>query len=586
MQVLTRRGRALGLLLGVIALAAPLQAASPRDELLRLVPDSVGFCLVVQDMRQHAAVLRDSPFVAQLSRSPLAERLRASDDLKKIEQLQAHLKNKLGMDLEQLRDDILGDAFVFAYRPGPPGKPEQEQGVMLLRARNARVLADLVERVNKVQKEEGELKELEERQHNGAVYYRRLEYDKRQKRDKPPNFYYVRGPVLALSSQEEMLRATLDCERTRPADAVPELTRRLRELDADRVFLALWFNPRSLDAEIEAKAAGQPDGRASTVKHFAQYWKALDSVAVSLSPGERDVSLSLGVRARVAELPPAAQRLLGEASATSDVWRRFPESALLAVGGRSDGAALLDVLGGFLGAEGRRTMNADLNRQIGALLGEDDFVGRVLPGLGPDWGLCVTAPAAGDKGWLPQSLFALRVDPAGANKSLGRKMIAALDFAARLAVLAHNSQHPDQTMALKTAEVGTHEVHYLTSERGLPPGVRPAYALLDGYLVLASSPDGIARFARPPASSPAADAPTPLMRVSVKDWRSYLDAHREPVVQFLADKNQIGRDAAARQLDGLLAGLQFLDRIELRQRCAPGQALLTLSVQTAQPLRK
>src|SRR5262249_32431304 len=152
-------------------------------------------------------------------------------------------------------DDILGDAIVFAYRPGPPGKPEQEQGVILLRARNAKVLADLVERVNKVQKEEGELKELEERRHNDTVYYRRLEYDKRTEQDKPPAFYYVHGPILALSGQEAMLRQVLDCDQMRSADAVPDVTQRLREMNAESALLAVWLNPRAFDAEVEAKAA-------------------------------------------------------------------------------------------------------------------------------------------------------------------------------------------------------------------------------------------------------------------------------------------------------------------------------------------
>ncbi len=211
MQVLPSgapRGRSgFWLTLGLLILAAPLRAAAPRDELLRLVPDSIGFCLVAQDLRGHAAALQASPFLEQLRQSPLAARLRKSEDLKKLDKFKVDMKAKLGIDLEQLRDDILGDGLVFAYRPGPPGKPEQEQGLILVRARNAKVLADLIDRLNKVQKEEGELKDLEERRHNDLVYHRRVE------RDKPPTFYYVHGPILALSGQEDMLRQAIDCDR-------------------------------------------------------------------------------------------------------------------------------------------------------------------------------------------------------------------------------------------------------------------------------------------------------------------------------------------------------------------------------------
>ncbi len=564
-----------------------LALAAPRDELLRLVPDSVGFCLVIQDLRSHAASLQNSPLLEQLSQSPLAVKIRNSDDLKKLDRIESKMKEKLGLDWTRLRDDILGDALVLAYRPGPPGKPEQEQGVLLLRARNEKVLADLIERINKVQKEEGELKDLQERRHNGAVYYRRLEFDKRGECDKPPTFYYVHGPILALSTQESMLQQVVDGDRTRSSDAVPEAVRRLRELDAERALLAVWINPRAFDAEVDAKVAHAPAERAATVKHFALYWKALDSVVLSLSPADRDINLSLGVCARVAELPEAARRLFGEAATASDVWRRFPDSALLAVGSRLDGATLLDVLSGFLTAENRQSLHALLNRQLAALLGEEDFARDVLPALGPDWGLCLTAPAASEKNWIPQMLIALRVDAKRTKKTLDRKLLGALDFAARLIVFGHNSQHADAPMALKNGDVAGQDVRYLAGERGLPAGLQPAYGVLNGYLLLSSSLDGMARFAQTtPAPAPAAGAAVPLLRISFKDWRNYLRERREPIAQFLADKNELSRDAATRKLDGLLAALQFVERLELRQRTAPGQVVFTLSVQTTPALKK
>jgi hypothetical protein len=570
-----RRRAGFFLALGLLALAVPVRAATPREELLRLVPDSVGFCVIVQDLRGHAASLDASPFVEQLRQSPLIAKLRTSEELKKLDRFEAKMKDKLGLDWAQLRDNVLGDALAFAYRPGPPGKPEQEQGLILLRARNAKILADLIERLNKVQKEEGELMELEECRHNGATYYRRSE------RGKPPTFYYAHGPVLALSSQEEMLRQAIDCDRKRDADAVPAVTRRLRELDAERALFAVWLNPRAFDAEVESKAAGTPAERVPIVKNFAIYWKALESVVLSLTPADREVNLSLGVRARVEELPPAARRLFHAASTPSELWRRFPEQTLVAAGSRLDGAALLDMLGGFLTPQGRQSLDDDLNRQVGALLG-GDLHKEVLPALGPDWGLYVTAPEAKGKGWMPQSLFALRVAPTKGMAPLERTLLRTLDVFAGLIIFGHNHQHPDRPMTLKTLEADKREIHYLASERGLPAGVQPAFALINGYLVLSSSLDGIRRFVQTtPAPAPAADAPMPLVRVSIKDWRAYLKDHREPIVQFLADKHQLSRDDAGRQLENLLTSLQFVDRVELRQRTASGQVLFTLSVQTA-----
>src|SRR5579884_3703467 len=53
-----------------------LRAATPREELLRLVPDSVGFCLVVQDLRNHTADLQNSPFFEQLRQCSFAIKIR------------------------------------------------------------------------------------------------------------------------------------------------------------------------------------------------------------------------------------------------------------------------------------------------------------------------------------------------------------------------------------------------------------------------------------------------------------------------------------------------------------------------------
>ena len=44
------------------------------------------------------------------------------------------------------------------------------------------------------------------------------------------------------------------------------------------------------------------------------------------------------------------------------------------------------------------------------MLGKD-LIKDVLPNLGPDWGLCVTAPPAKDKTWFPQVTLAMAVAP-------------------------------------------------------------------------------------------------------------------------------------------------------------------------------
>src|SRR5262245_5318715 len=172
----------------VLALATPVSAA-PREELLRFVPEDVGFCLVVQDLRGHAAALADSEFFRHLRQSALGQAIVQDPEFLKLGEFEKVLEKHLGLSWAQLRDDVLGDAVVLADRPGPPGKPEQEQGLLLLRARDARLLADFIDRLNAVQKKSGEVQDIRSREHNGRKYYQRVE-------KKGDNFYYLNGPVL------------------------------------------------------------------------------------------------------------------------------------------------------------------------------------------------------------------------------------------------------------------------------------------------------------------------------------------------------------------------------------------------------
>src|SRR5205085_1348112 len=99
--------------------------------------------------------------------------------------------------------DILGDAVVLAYSPGPPAKPEDERGVILLRARDPQLLAGLIDRLNKMQQKQGDLRELVPIEHRSSTYFRRVEKRK-------TNYYLLRDKLLVLSAQEDILRGVID----------------------------------------------------------------------------------------------------------------------------------------------------------------------------------------------------------------------------------------------------------------------------------------------------------------------------------------------------------------------------------------
>src|SRR3954451_19018196 len=135
--------------------------AAPRDDLLRLVPGDAGFCVVVTDLRGQLAQWQSSPFAARLAASRFGVALRSAPEAQKLIGLEKQLSEAIGVTWPQLRDEILGDAVVFAYAPGPPDHPEREQGLFLLWARQPDRLRGLIAKLNELQLKSGEVREVQ-----------------------------------------------------------------------------------------------------------------------------------------------------------------------------------------------------------------------------------------------------------------------------------------------------------------------------------------------------------------------------------------------------------------------------------------
>src|SRR5262249_14219719 len=127
------------------------------------------------------------------------------------------------------------------------------------------------------------------------------------------------------------------------------------------------------------------------------------------------------------------------------------------------------------------------------------------------------------------------------------------------------------------------EVKFFRSE-ALPVGLRPAFALKDGFLMLAGTPDLVGRFVAPPPSS--AEGPAPLLRVSFEAWRSYVEARRVGLTRVVVEKEKRTQAEAAERIGDVLAALAFADRLHVRLQADKGRGVAPIVVQTARPLRK
>lgn len=550
--------------------SAPTRAADKRDEpLLRLVPDDVGLCLVVQDLRGHAQAFLASPFFERLSASPFAGTLRKTHELRKLAAFDRELRSHLDLTTSRIRDDLLGDAVVLAYRPAPSDKPEQEEGLLLVRARDAELLARTIERFNTIQKDSGELKELEARTHKGIAYTCRRERGS-------SHFYYLQGAVFAFTSQEGIMKRMLERVADKEASL---LSRQLAKLGVDDALATLWINPRAFDTELELKASQARGPEAFALKKIQSYWKALDGVALSATLGRTDVELALTLSARDGELPDAARKFFAPEEKPSELWSRFPDNAWVTMVARLDVPATLEVFADFFPDEARKELRQGVQRTLGAALGLD-IVQDVLPNLGPDWGVCLLPPA-GDRLMFPALIAALRVRPGDETKPVGRALYDGLHTVGIMAIFAHNKNNADP-ISLRTDSQDKVEVKYLGSERGQVVGIQPAFALKDGFLLLASTPDVIRRF-QPGARQLEVGT---MLQVSVKEMRSFVRQRLDDLSALLAEKHNISKEEAQRRLQTMLSVAQLVDRVTLSRHAAPGRVSIALRIRVQEPLRR
>lgn len=544
-----------------LAPSARGQTPPPSQELLALVPKDVSFCLVVNDLRGHWQRLEQAPWLKSLKQSPLGQAILHAPQGKDLARFERNLKQHLDIDWRTVRDDLVGDAVVFAYRaPSAPG--DSEQGLVLIKTRRPEVLERLIGWVNDLQTKSGELQALEPRLHQGARYYRRAHA-------RNVHFYAVQGPVFALTSSEPMLQAVL----AKNGDGAA-IQMSLRRAEADRSLVALWLNPRAFDSELGAKAKAAVGPEAHLLKGFLAHWQALDAAVVTLDVKD-SLELRLSLFARSQDLPAAAKAWFASRSVPSGLWQRFPANSVFALAGRTDFQALADGLLEATPAEVRRLVVDTVSKNVGAALGLDPFK-DVLPNLGPDWGVCVLPAEAGKE--FPQALAALAVKAGDEDHAVDQTLYQSTQFLAWLLVLQHNRTHDDKIVMRTTRQNGV-EIKYLTQDRLFPAGFQPAWALKDGYLLLATSPAAMAQF-QPHKGVIAPADEAPLVRIAPAELARLLRHQRERVLEQMMKKQSAqSKDAVARELDTLLALLDACQSVTLSQRSGDGQLTWRLRLQ-------
>lgn len=544
---------------------------SPRDELLRLVPNDTAICLVVQGVRERSKIVAASPLAAWIQEK-YGSAIGTAPEIDKLKGVETLFTTFLGVSLTELRDDIFGDAIVLTYQPGPVGKPDAEQGCVMLKARDPAKLAKLIDKLNTAQKSSNDLSTIAERTHKDQKYFQRV------KGEGKGEFYLLKDDLFVFAAQEASIQAVID-QSLKPKAIPNPVAASIQRLGVQNSFLLCWFNPRKLDAEVKAHvaAAGSAKEKA-TRQQFTDLWSALDDIAIYL---DADKNLELGFAAvyRADAMPGEFKTVLGSRLKSSALWQVIPDDSILALAGRTTGRQLLDVMLSLTAADERASARQEIEKAIGAVAGKDEAP-KMLQAVGPDWGVWVTRPRK--ESWFPEITAAIRVE--GDSPDVQESIVKTLAFYLQFARVSYNRDHDDQIEARTERSDKAGEVTTFSNAKLFPPGLRPSYGMTSGYLVMASSPELVQAF-RKPDDAKATDVAV-LLRVSGSALQGYLGAHGPTIAKWVADHQKRPTADVKKEIETLREFLSVLDRAELRIRGDGKTIRCSVQLKFVKPLAK
>lgn len=328
------------LLFALALTMAPVQAERRVDDLLRLVPPDVLAVASVESLREHAARLETSRLAAHLQSLPTFRAWRESDDARRFEQARAEIEQVLGMRLQTLRDDILGDSVVLSLHPGRPDMPANVRGLVLVQPRDAAALERLVSSINDQSRKDKRFERIEPRHWHDAAYSVRLP----QAGGEPSDAYaFLSTGVFAWANSEALLREVIDRHAASPPAEIPAwITTQRLHLPKDAL-ASLQVRASVLADAIEATrtAEGRSNDPVDALARSAA--RSLESVGMAVRLQD-DVECHLLVHLDPDRLEPSLRRLLQSPRAqTGEDWP-IPPSAFAVAAGSWNYAGMLDLI--------------------------------------------------------------------------------------------------------------------------------------------------------------------------------------------------------------------------------------------------
>ena len=549
----------------------PPAAAAPRPALASLVPDDAGLCIEADRLAERAARFVDGPLGARLAHFPPVARW-VGENGAQLGLAKAEFQRRLGASPAEIGSGIFGGRMLFAVWP-PASGAANGPALLLVEAPDRALLERVLVNVVAVQREAGKWKKTWTLEHAGSSCQVHLLAG-----EDGDQWFVTSIENLAVAANDEARLREVIALSAGHAEARPALGShagyaagigRLSRQAALRVFI----NPRPWDAGLEADLKRKPPEShdARFQKAMIETWQATDYVVAGLEIGSA-ASLECFASWRTSALPPAVREAAESVGGRAALVERMPRSALAAVAGRIDW--------------GRLVWRFGLPKLTASKTGAEVPPEWLLPaslahGIGPDFGVYLAPrPEAGGKyeSPLPVDLVAILptrpLEPGDGRPALAKLAEPVLHSLLNSAAAAANAQSAPGAVSLEAVEL---RGVAMTSVSGWPgPRGRPmaaTYAVLGDDFWLASSPAALARAAKLTAEDSLANAslfervqaPSHLLYLDLQGARRLL-ASSPGVVEFLAARKGLDRDAAQRSFRELLALAELADTVSAAAR--------------------
>jgi|GEM_PF-1046727 len=553
--------------------------AAPIDELLPLVPPDTGICLVIQNLREQSEKLSTSPFAAVLKKSPVAEVFFPSQQRAKLAEFDLLLRANLDTSLAEFRDDILGDAIVFAFRPAPVNHPDQEQGLLLIRPRNLDRLKKCLDKLNELQKASGELREVRTRSYRDSTYHIREKSD-------AVEYYLIREGLFAFTGQEQAMRSLIDqvhlsCRPDAPLSPIHEARQRL---DLESAFVVCWFQPRVFDQFLKPEASEDARERAF-LQQFRRLWQSCDSLAI-YAEVRQNLEIGWVASFQAEPMPAELKPLILESPRFSRLSAAIPGDCLASLVGTIDLQGWYQALVSFLPSTDRDSLKQFLEGNLAPVIGRQ-WLPSLVQGIGPGWAVWVSPPPRASDSSLPVAVVAVEISSPDPKISVA--IGQALEAAFHVLRICYNRTHHDQ-IDLHDHGAGIARIRFFRNDAVFPSGFQPAFAIKGNVVLMASHPDAIGKFQPPPTGTDETGSlPPPVttltLQVSAKPLMTVLEQQQELFAKVIAGWTSSEEAAVRRKLAEFRELLKLLKQLHWTTESDRRRIRWRLQIEFSQPLQ-